>query len=216
LGKDLRLVAFDMDGTLLNGRVIFALAERWGFKKQVTNIMKSGLAEYRQSAKIAELLKGFRDQEVADVIRRIPLTTGAEETVAEIKSRGWITGILSDSYTLATDYLKGRLHMDFHAANELEEKDGVLTGRLHMPLGWSESGCACHRSICKSYHLKLFADHFNIPLSQTIAVGDNTSDICALKAAGLGVAFDPKLPEVSSSSDVTIKKPDLRELLKYL
>ncbi len=205
-----------MDGTLLDGRVIFAVSEKWGFKDKVVTIMNGPLAEYRQSEKIAELLKGLSVDEVLSVIKSIPLMQGAEETVAELKKRGWTLGIMSDSYTLATGLLCDRLKMDFHVANQLEEKSGVLTGRVFMPLGWSESECSCRRSVCKSHYLEVYARRYGIPLSQTIAIGDNTSDLCALRKAGLGVAFDPKHPDLSKCADVTITRRDMRELLKHL
>ena len=205
-----------MDGTLLDGRVIFAVSEKWGFKDKVVTIMNGPLAEYRQSEKIAELLKGLSVDEVLSVIKSIPLMQGAEETVAELKKRGWTLGIMSDSYTLATGLLCDWLKMDFHVANQLEEKSGVLTGRVFMPLGWSESECSCRRSVCKSHYLEVYARRYGIPLSQTIAIGDNTSDLCALRKAGLGVAFDPKHPDLSKCADVTITRRDMRELLKHL
>jgi len=123
---------------------------------------------------------------------------------------------VSDSYTLATGWLSGRLKMDFHVANQLEEEGGVLTGRVFMPLGWSESGCSCRRSVCKSHYLEFYARKYGVPLAQTVAVGDNTSDICVLRRAGLGVAFNPKHPDLSRHADVTVSEPDLRGLLRHL
>lgn len=205
-----------MDGTLLDGRVIFAISENWGFKNKVVSIMKSELEEYKQSEKIAGLLKGLSADKVLSIIKSIPLMEGAEETVSELKRRGWVLGIMSDSYTLATGLLCDILKMDFHVANQLEEKNGVLTGRVFMPLGWSESGCECRRSVCKSYYLEFYARRYGIPISETLAIGDNTSDLCALRKAGFSVAFNPKHPDLSKEADVTITKPDLKELLKYL
>ncbi len=205
-----------MDGTLLDGRVIYAISDNWGFKDRVVHIMNSDLKEYRQSEKIAELLKDLSVKEIMPVIKRIPLVDGVEETVSALKKRGWPIGIVSDSYTLATGYLCDRLKMDFHVANQLEIRDGVLTGRVFMPLGWSESGCECRRSVCKSYYLAFYAQRYGMTISQTVAIGDNTSDLCALKKAGLGVAFNPKDPALSKQADLTIYQTDISKVLKYL
>jgi phosphoserine phosphatase len=205
-----------MDGTLLDGRVIFAISEKWGFSKKVLSIMNSKSEEYIQSKKIAELLKGLSVEEVIPVIESIPLMEGTEETIQALKKRNWIMGIISDSYTLATSLLKNKFKMDFDVANQLEVKNGKLTGNVNMPLGWSKSGCDCRRSVCKSFYLEFYSKLFAIPLSETIAIGDNTSDRCVLRKAGLGVSFNAKDPYLSKYADVNITKSDLSELLKYV
>jgi len=212
----LKLVVFDMDGTLLNGRVIFALSKNWGFDDKVKDIMRSDLEEYKQSEKIASLLKGLPVNKIRDIIMKIPLTKGVKDTVENLQKRGWILGIMSDSYTLATEFFCNKLKMDFHIANKLEEINGKLTGEVIMPLGWSEIKCDCKRSVCKKHHLDFYARHYGIHMSQTIAIGDNKSDLCIIRQAGLGIAFNPKYPGLSKEADVTITKPDMRELLKYL
>ncbi len=205
-----------MDGTLLNGRVIFALSKKWGFQDKLEDIMRSNLEEYKQSEKIASLLNGLSVNKIRDIIMKIPLTKGVKYTIEDLKNRGWILGIMSDSYTLATEYLCNKLQMDFQVANKLEEKNGELTGKVAMALGWAESECDCKRSVCKKYYLNFYAKYYGVPLSQTVAIGDNQSDLCIVREAGLGIAFNPKHPDLSREADVTIAKPDMRELLKYL
>jgi len=212
----LNLVVFDMDGTLLNGRVIFALSKNWNFQDQLEEIMRSNLEEYKQSEQIANLLKGFSVNKIREIIMTIPFTKGVKDTVENLRKRGWILGIMSDSYTIATEYFCNELKMDFHIANKLEEINGKLTGKVVMPLGWSKTKCDCKRSVCKKHHLISYAKHYGIPMSQTVAIGDNKSDLCIVRQAGFGIAFNPKYPGLSEEAYVTINKPDMRELLKYL
>ncbi|MHA1239049.1 MAG: phosphoserine phosphatase SerB [Candidatus Odinarchaeia archaeon] len=212
----MKLAVFDMDGTLLNGRVIFAIADKWGFRDKVINIMGSNLLRYEKSIRIAKLLAGLKIADVEDVIRSVPLMPGAKEVACELKKRGYKLGIISDSYTVATSYLAESLGFDFHVANELEVKNGVLTGNIFMPLGWIEENCNCFQSVCKAFYLKYYALKMNISLSDSIAIGDGVADLCMIKKAGIGIAFNPKDPILLQYAKIIINQPDLREILKYL
>src|ERR1700687_4390377 len=118
-----RLVAFDMDGTLLAGRVIHALAQRLGFASELDKISQSGSPKYVRSKDVAKLLKGLRVSEFTEVVEGMRLVDGAVETIDTLRNRKYTIGIISDSYTLATTVLARKLKMDFHVANTLLVKD---------------------------------------------------------------------------------------------
>jgi phosphoserine phosphatase SerB len=199
------LIIFDMDGTLITERFIFQLARRFGFEDRLQEIMARNAPEYKQTRDVAALLKGISAEAIVDTFDKMPLSPGAEATVAALKKDGHILAIISDSYTIATERLKKRLGFDYTLANELVFKEGKATGEVKMPLNWPESrkGCLKH-AICKLNAMFDLSQETGIPLERTVAVGDNIADNCMLEQASLGIAFNPKAPEVESSADVTV------------
>ncbi len=201
-----RLIVFDMDGTLIADRFIFRLAHRFGFEAELKEIMSRNIPEYEKTRSIASLLKGISVKEVIDTFDQIPLSPGVQMTVAELKREGHVLAIISDSYTLATERLKERLGFDYTLANKLIVKGGKITGEVEMPLNWASNrtGCLKH-SVCKLNALVSLSEKAKILLERTVAIGDNTADICMLRQAGLGIAFNPKTQAVEQSADITIK-----------
>ena len=205
-----------MDGTLINGRLVLALGERFGVSDVVKTIMSKRIAGYKKSEEIAKLWKGLKPDDIVEAVASVPLMKGASDVIRELKRRGHKVGIISDSYTLATGYIARKLDLDFHLANILIEKDGLLTGELRMLMGWDKIGCACRISVCKRFHLEKAAKLLNIGLDETIAIGDTASDLCMIKAATVGIAFNPKDKVLATNADRVIKNLDLNEILLYI
>lgn len=215
MGIDRRLAAFDMDGTLTQGRLVFALADKFGLTERVKSIQSSGWPGYEQTKAIAALFSGLTEKDLENAIQSIPLTNNCEQTIIKLKERNYKIGIITDSYTYAAGILADRLQLDFVAANELEIQQGKITGRVKMSLGWEKIGCFCKISVCKRYHLEKFAREFGVPMENTLAVGDTRSDACMIKSAGVGVAFMPKDDEISRASSRIVREADLSRVLDH-
>jgi phosphoserine phosphatase len=210
------LAAFDMDGTLIQGRLVFALAEKFGLSEKVRSIQsRPQIAGHEQTKTIAALFAGLTTKDLESAIESIPFTKNSERTIAMLKARDYKIGIISDSYTIAACFVADRLNLDFVMANKLHILDGKITGKVDMPLGWDRIGCFCKISVCKRYHLEKSADQYCVPIENTLAVGDTKSDICMIQRAGVGVAFMPKDEEIKKASDKIVGKPDLLEVLEY-
>ncbi len=211
-----KLVVFDMDGTLLADRLIFALADSFGFRKKLETVMEGGSPEYEKTRRIAWLLKGISRQQFYHIMGLIPFSIGTEAVVRELKRRGYILAIVSDSYTLATEWLKEKLGFDYTIANELSLENGKISGEIKMPLGWgkAEEQCLKH-SVCKLTALVHLSQKTGIPLEKCVAVGDNLSDVCMLEKAGLGIAFNPKHPKLETAADIVITE-DLSRILSII
>ena len=211
------LAAFDMDGTLIQGRVVFALADRFDLSDKVRSIQSHRLmAGHEQTKAIATLFAGLTTKDLESAIESIPFTKNCERTIAALKDRGYKIGIISDSYTIAASIVADRLKLDFVMANKLQISNGKITGRVDMPLGWDRIGCYCKISVCKRYHLEKSAHQFCVPMENTLAVGDTKSDICMIQRAKVGVAFMPKDEEIKKASDKVVSEPDLLKVMNFV
>lgn len=213
----MKLAAFDMDGTLLDGRLVFALSERMGLDGKVRTIQADEmLFAHKKTAMIAELFAGVTRRDIDLAVESIPLAKNTEQAMSALKSRDYKLGIISDSYTAAAGVLASRLGMDFVSANDLIFENNVATGRVNMPMGWEKIDCFCHLSICKRYHLEKHADIFGVQMVDTLAVGDTRADICMIRRAGFGVAFMPKDDDVRKASENVVAAPDMMQVIRLL
>ena len=210
------LAAFDMDGTLIQGRLVFALADKFGLSEKVRSIQsRPQIAGHEQTKAIAALFAGLTTKDLESAIASIPFTKNSERTVAALKERDYKIGIISDSYTIAAGFVADRLNLDFVMANKLYILDGKITGKVDMPLGWDRIGCFCKISVCKRYHLEKSAQQFGVPIENTLAVGDTKSDICMIQRAGVGIAFMPKDEELKRACSKVVTEPDLLKVLEF-
>ncbi len=212
-GASARVAAFDLDGTLLEGRVIFEVARQLGLTADVERAMKSTALPYQKSQRIARLLRGAPMPDITKTVEAIPLSEGAVEAVEWLKDSNYKVGIISDGYTLATGLVARKLGLDFDIANTLRQREGVATGGITMPLGWEKIGCECRGSVCKRYALSRMAERYGAGPTETIAVGDSAADLCMLTSAGLGIWYSRgRVTERPTDGEGVVPISDMRAL----
>ncbi|MDO6682354.1 MULTISPECIES: phosphoserine phosphatase SerB [unclassified Oceanobacter] len=182
-----RLVAFDMDSTLIETEVIDELARAAGVGDQVAAITEramQGELDFKQSfAERMALLKGLDTRVLDGIAERLPITEGAERLIYNLRALGYKTAILSGGFNYFGRYLQQRLGIDYVFANELEIEDGLVTGRVIEPVVDGQRKADLLRELAKKEGIRL---------EQTIAVGDGANDLPMLSIAGLGIAFRAK------------------------
>ncbi|KYK21887.1 hypothetical protein AYK24_08590 [Thermoplasmatales archaeon SG8-52-4] len=214
--KHYKLVVFDMDGTLLQGRGIFVIAEKKSFIGELLRLIDyDGIDFYQKSIEIAKLSKGFNKNEILDIFRTVPIQNYIEDVIKQLNNRNIKTAIATDSYKFLADDLKERLGIDYVFANNLIINNDIITGELeiHNKLLTKDIYNGKIYSICKSDVLDQLCDDLNIQIGETIAIGDGKVDISMLKKAGLGIAFNAS-EEVQKNADIITN--DMRTILKYI
>ncbi|MEM0954201.1 MAG: phosphoserine phosphatase SerB [Pseudomonadota bacterium] len=208
--RNRRLVAFDMDSTLIEAEVIDELAARAGVGEQVAAITERAMCgdiDFKDSfrARVA-LLKGLDASVLENIAQSLPLTEGAEKLVSTLKSLGYKTAIVSGGFTYFGEHLQRRLGIDYVYANTLDIVDGKVSGEVVGTIVDGER---------KAELLKAIASREGIDLQQVISVGDGANDLPMLSIAGLGIAFRAK-PVVAASAKQAISTLGLDGILYLL
>jgi len=208
--RNRRLVAFDMDSTLIQAEVIDELAKLHGVGEQVSAITTAamrGELDFKQSlTRRVELLRGLPSPRLQGLLHSIQLADGAERLISTLKALGYKTAILSGGFNFFGKHLQARLGIDYVFANDLEIANDELTGRLASEIVDGKK---------KAELLQSIAQRENISLDQVVAVGDGANDLPMLNMAGMGIAFHAK-PLVRESANHAVSHLGLDSILYLL
>jgi phosphoserine phosphatase len=214
--SDFKLIAFDMDSTLINIECVDEIADAAGRKAEVAAIteaaMRGEITDYKDSLRRrVALLKGVTVAHMQQVLdERLQLNPGALTLVKACQSAGLKVLLVSGGFTFFTDHVRDVLGIDWTRSNVLEVADGVLTGRM-VDQPWGD--------ICdgeeKRKTLLATCTQMGIAPNQAIAMGDGANDLPMMGAAGLSVAYHAK-PAVRAQSMVAINSGGLDRLLEVI
>ncbi|MFD1838818.1 phosphoserine phosphatase SerB [Paracidovorax cattleyae] len=213
---DFKLIAFDMDSTLINIECVDEIADAAGRKAEVAAIteaaMQGLITDYKESLRQrVALLRGVGVEHMEQVFReRLRFNPGAKELITAAKAAGLATLLVSGGFTFFSDRVRAGLGIDLSRANVLQIEDGRLTGRMvDQPWGDICDGAEKRRTLLE------VASLMGIDPSQAIAVGDGANDLPMMGVAGLSVAFHAK-PAVRAQARVAINEGGLDRLLEVL
>ena len=212
--SDFKLIAFDMDSTLINIECVDEIADAVGRKAEVSAIteaaMQGEITDYKESLRQrVALLKGATLAQIEQIYtERLQLNPGAEALVAACKQAGMKVLLVSGGFTHFSERFRERLGLDYTRANVLEVVGDTLTGRT-VDQPW---GDICDGAEKRSMLLQTCAQ-LGITPEQAIAVGDGANDLPMLGVVGLSVAFHAK-PAVREQAMVSIETGGLDRLLE--
>ena len=196
---DLRLLAMDMDSTLITIECIDELGELAGCKSEIAAITAQamrGELDYPQSLrKRVGLLKNLQEAALTRVYEeRLRLTPGAQELLAACNKHGVKLLLVSGGFTFFTDRLKQRLGIDYTISNRLETENGKLTGELIGEIVDADAKAAKFKAVMRE---------LGASRKQTVAIGDGANDLKMMAQAGVSIAFHAK-PVVRAQASCAI------------
>ena len=211
--QDFKLIAFDMDSTLINIECIDEIADAAGRKAEVAAIteaaMRGEITDYKDSLRRrVALLQGVSVDAMQEVLtHRLKLNPGADTLVRACQQAGLVTLLVSGGFTFFTDHVQSLLGLDHVRSNLLEVIDGRLSGRM-VDQAWGDicDGDEKRRMLLATCKAMGIAPH------QAIAMGDGANDLPMMSVAGLAVAYHAK-PKVRDAAHVAIDQGGLDRLL---
>ncbi|ORU91387.1 MAG: phosphoserine phosphatase SerB [Cycloclasticus sp. symbiont of Poecilosclerida sp. N] len=210
-GSQVRLLAIDMDSTLIAIECIDEIADMLDIKPQVSAITEAamrGELDFQESLiQRVALLKGLPASELQKVYdERLTLNPGAEQLVEYLKASGIKMALVSGGFTFFTDKLKVKLGLDYTLANTLDIENGCLTGKVAGDIVGAQS---------KADLLSKLSAELNIDSSQVVALGDGANDLLMFEEAGLSVAYHAK-PTVQAQTDIQLNCSGLNAIVDLL
>lgn len=204
------LLVMDMDSTAIQIECIDEIAELAGVGQQVAAVTAramNGELDFAMSLRErVAALKGAKSSILAQVLADLPLMPGLTSLVDSLLARNWRVVIASGGFTYFTNALQQQLKLSATFANQLAIVDGVLTGEVIGDIVDAKR---------KAQVVTQQAETYQIPASQTVAIGDGANDLPMLAVAALGVAFHAK-PVVQAQAKVAIRHGSLLQLLYAL
>ena len=181
------LCVMDVDGTLILEEVIDLLGREAGCEEEISLItsraMRGELDFERSLRERVALLKGLPDSVFDTVFNSIHLSPNAQKFISILQKNGILVGLVSGGFIPIVDRLAKSLGIAHFSANQLEVKDGLLTGKLIGQIISPE---------IKKETLEKWRKELQLPRERTVAIGDGANDLLMLKSAGLGIAFCAK------------------------
>jgi len=214
--RDFKLIAFDMDSTLINIECVDEIADAVGRKAEVAAIteaaMQGEITDYKESLRQrVDLLRGVSVADMDRIYReRLRINPGAAELVTACKRAGLKVLLVSGGFTHISDRVRDHLGIDYSRANQLEVQNDKLTGRmLAQPWGDICDGEEKRRMLLQTCEL------LGISAKQSIAMGDGANDLPMMGEAGVSVAYHAK-PVVRAAANICINSGGLDRLLSVL
>jgi glucosyl-3-phosphoglycerate synthase len=146
-----KLAIFDMDKTILQESFIHVLAEKFNFKKKLDDIVHLSSSPFIRIKQIAQLLQGLSIKDILKTADEMLLIDDAKQVITQLKQKGYICGIISESYDVVANHIANKLGMHFSLANELEFNKSIAIGEVKIPSFFlKNNNSICNHDYCKS------------------------------------------------------------------
>jgi len=207
----LRLVVFDVDGTLTKVASSWQFLHKklgtWDKGRQYAEQFFKGAITYEDWARLdASLWAGLKLETVQKMVDSLPYTDGTREVITTLRRGGLKVILISAGLSLVTERIKREMGVDDSLANDLKVRNGFLTGQVEVKVSVDN----------KDRVLDSMLGKFDFGMDECAAVGDDETLIPLFEKVGISIAFNPRSWVVEEQADIVVKGDDLREVLPYL
>lgn len=209
-----KIALFDMDGTLIEGSFVEHVAKFTDRQHELHKYLgRHDLDSVYRTNMIAKILEGIPKKIFEKIAKTVPLKPHAQDTIVELRKRGFQVGIITDSYFIASELIKKRVFADFSIAHHLHFHKGFATGDLTIsPFMVVEGGCSEHL-ICKSNFINRLKKNTAGLVPDILSVGNGQNDICLFQSSNNSLAVFPTSEMVAAAAHNSIDA--LSDCLKY-
>jgi phosphoserine phosphatase len=211
-----RLLIVDMDGTVTKSRYALELARATGHESALMQMLDdNGGDSATRSDKIAKLFQYVHKKKFEQVAHDMTLRSGVIEFVNQMRRRGFMVGLVSDSYFVAAEIVRRRIFADFTMAHTIRFDNDVCAGDIRInPAFYNPQNKSS--GVCKSNVLRCFLTDPTLPaINLTWVIGDNINDLQLMQLADRAFAIDPKSPILRNEPFIT-QIESFEELLAML
>jgi phosphoserine phosphatase len=208
--SDLKMVVFDVDGTLVKGhswQFVHEALGTWDEGRKYREMFFEGRISYEEWSLLdASLWPGLPLHRVKLIVDSMPYTCGAEETISTLRNKRFKVFLLSAGLSLVSERINRQIGVDGYLANELIVKDGFLTGEVNVNVSFHKKDEALMRVLPR----------WSLEMKNCVAVGDDPTLVPLFEKVGLSVAFNPVDETIGRKADAVVKSNDLRHILQHI
>lgn len=199
-----RLLLLDMDGTVTPARYAVELAQATGHVSALMPLLDANPGDAAtRSESIARIFQYVHKKQFERVAHELVIRPGVVEFVNQMRRRGFMVGVVSDSYFVAADIVRRRIFADFAMAHTISFENDVCSGNIRINPAFFSGPHQSDSSICKSNVLRRFLNDPNAPaVNLTWVVGDNINDLELMRLADRAFAIDPKSPVLAAEPGI--------------
>ena len=202
------IIAFDLEGTLVDGELLPAIGDELGIRQKLEALTAQAMdGEVGFASSLSqriELIRGTSIHRVNDISMELPLQRGALEAVDQVRQLGAHPIIITGGFNVLAGQIARRLGVKYFASNHFIVENGRIEGVMTPILNEQE----------KRLKLTALASWLGVPMQRCVAIGDGANDVPMLKAAGLGIGFGDR--ECVRCADEVVTSGDLRDIIPVI
>lgn len=189
-----KMVVFEMDEVVVQGSFIDNCAKRYNFEQALNLLRQIDNNKISLTRRIAHFLKGKPLEELIAIVDEMPLAEEIADVTEELRRRGYIVGIISDSYEVVTRHVGARIGTNFTMSYDLGHTNGIATGEVSIPFPFyfSESS-SCEHPVCKTNALRHLCREYDVAMSNCIVITRSENGACMKRHAGAGLDLEKLL-----------------------